>query len=68
MHVPDDRLIQYRRLMNISRQLSTLGNNVSGMNGDVGRAHANTMWALSSYYNKLAQQLRVPGKKELARE
>jgi hypothetical protein len=38
------------------------------MNGDVGKAHANTMWALSSYYNKLAQQLRVPGKKELARE
>ena len=68
MHVPDDRLIQYRRLMNISRQLSSLGNNVSGINGETGMAHATTLWAMSSHYHRQAQKLRVPGKKELARE
>lgn len=64
MHVPDHNLLKYRQLMNISRQLESLGSSVSGLNGEVGMAHASTLWRLASHYQKQAQLLRVPGKKE----
>jgi hypothetical protein len=59
MHVPDENLPQYRRLVELSFLMSRLGSTVSNM-GE--REDANTLWAMGGKYKKLANELRVPGK------
>lgn len=58
MHVPDENLPRYRRLMELSRQSERVGNNRSNK-GDL--AGANAAWARASRINAEAQKLRVPG-------
>jgi hypothetical protein len=59
MHVPEENLERYRRIMAIYHLISRMGNMVSGMgqHGD-----ANTLWAMAGRYKAMAQELRVPGK------
>jgi hypothetical protein len=55
-HVPEENLGRYRRLMQISRQLDSLGNQVSGRGQ---YADANVLWEMASKYRNKAQELRV---------
>jgi len=59
MHVPPENLFRYRVYMGIYRTLQSLGSRVSGLNGEQGMKDANVLWAMSSRYKKLAQELRV---------
>lgn len=61
MHVPDENLPRYRRLMALVRKVERIGNNRSNR-GDY--AGANAAWSRSSRISTAAQSLRVPGGKE----
>ena len=61
MHVPDENLPRYRRLMELVRHVDRIGNNRSNR-GDY--AGANSAWSRSSRISSVAQSLRVPGWKE----
>jgi hypothetical protein len=58
MHVPDENLPRYRRLMDLVRHVERIGNNRSNR-GDYGGANA--AWARASKISSVAQALRVPG-------
>lgn len=58
MHVPDENLPRYRRLMELARKVDRIGNNRSN-HGDYGGANA--AWARASKISAAAQSLRVPG-------
>lgn len=60
MHVPEENLLRYRGLMDLSRKLDSAGGAASGIGGDKGKAHANTLWSMSAHYRAEAQKLRVP--------
>ena len=63
MHVPHDRLEEYRELMDMSRKLDSLAGTYSGK----GRTEqANELWSAAATIKKSADRLRVPGARELA--
>jgi hypothetical protein len=61
MHVPDENLPRYRRLMELSRHIERIGNHRSNRGDYRG---ANAAWARASKVSHNAQSLRVPGWKE----
>ena len=54
-HVPEENLFRYRRLMNLSRQLKSLGDTI----GANDMADSTLLWRLAKKYNDKAQELRV---------
>jgi len=58
MHVPDENLPRYRRIMELARKVESIGNQRSNR-GDY--AGANAAWARASKISNSAQALRVPG-------
>jgi hypothetical protein len=60
MHVPDESLPRYRRLMKLYRMVDDVGNARSNR-GDY--AWANAAWRRSGKISNAAQALRVPGPK-----
>jgi hypothetical protein len=54
-HVPEEFLNRYRNLRRISQQLDSLGNQVSGRGQ---YEDANVLWALSTKYAGMANELR----------
>lgn len=61
MHVPEDKLPEYRLLMGQVRRYTRLGNQASNHND---HAEANRLWALSAAHRDAAYALRVPGQNE----
>ena len=59
MHIPEENLSRYRALKRISNAFDSLGGQLSNI-GEY--EQANDVWAMSSKYNRRAQELRVPGK------
>jgi hypothetical protein len=62
MHVPEHNLPRYRRLIALARHVDSIGNKRSNR-GDYGGA--NRAWGQASKISAVAQQLRVPGWREL---
>ena len=58
MHVPDENLPRYRRLMALVRKVERIGNDRSNRGDYPG---ANAAWSRSSKISSAAQSLRVPG-------
>lgn len=58
MHVPDENLPRYRRLMALYRKLDSIGGHRSNR-GDY--AGANAVWHRATKVHHAAQDLRVPG-------
>lgn len=54
-HVPEENLFRYRRLMNLSRQLKSLGDTI----GANDMADSTVLWRMARKYNDKAQELRV---------
>lgn len=54
-HVPEENLFRYRRLMNLSRQLKSLGDTI-GANEPT---DSTVLWRMAKKYNDKAQELRV---------
>ena len=63
MHVPDENLPRYRRLMALVRKIERIGNNRSNRGDYPG---ANAAWRRSSEVSTAAQSLRVMGLREMA--
>lgn len=63
MHVPEPSLPRYRRLIALARHIDSIGNRRSNR-GDYGGA--NRAWSQASKISAVAQQLRVPGWRELS--
>lgn len=59
MHVPDENLPRYRRLMKLYDRLEWIGNTRSNR-GDY--AGANRAWRMAAKIHVIAQGLRVPGR------
>jgi hypothetical protein len=59
VHVPDERLARYRRIMELYRHVDRIGNARSNR-GDY--AGANRAWTRADTIRSAAQELRVPGK------
>lgn len=55
-HVPEVYLPRYRRIRGLAQLMDTMGGTVSGLGQ---YDDANTLWALSSKYKQLANELRV---------
>lgn len=58
VHVPDENLPRYRRLMELARKVDRIGN-IRSNHGDY--AGANAAWGRAARINSAAQTLRVPG-------
>lgn len=59
MHVPDEELPRYRKLVALAGVLECMGNTRSGK-GDYAGAHE--AWAQEARIRKVANELRVPGR------
>jgi len=64
MHVPEENLFKYRNLMGLSRRFKSLGDTI----GPNDMADSTICWRLAKKYRDKAQELRVPGQKEVADE
>jgi len=61
MHVPEEKLPEYRRLA----ELAFLMNRMGGMVSNLGQYEdANRLWAMGGRYKAMANNLRVPGRGE----
>ena len=58
MHVPEDKLGEYRRIRQRAREFKSLGNERSGRGDYAGASRA---WAIEALVNAEANHLRVPG-------
>lgn len=59
MHVPNENLTRYRRLIALARRVESIGNARSNRGDYPG---ANRSWRLAARITNVAQGLRVPGK------
>lgn len=61
MHVPDEKLAEYRRLAELSYLMGRMGSMVSNLGH---HEDANRLWAMGGRYKTMANNLRVPGRGE----